>query len=187
MIQMEKELVVRSSGVCELCGGTEDLAAYALQPAREGAEGHVWACGACRGQIEAPETVDANHWRCLNDCMWSPVPAVQALAWRMLDRLRGEGWPADLLEMMYMDEETAAWARAESGAVVHLDAFGNVLQAGDTVVLTQSLNVKGSSLTAKRGTSVRNISLVHDNAEQIEGRVEGQRIVILTKYVKKAK
>ncbi|MCW8844130.1 MAG: PhnA domain-containing protein, partial [Rhodobacteraceae bacterium] len=40
--------------------------------------------------------------------------------------------------------------------------------------------------TAKRGTAVRNISLVSDNAEHIEGRVEGQRIVILTKFVKKS-
>jgi protein PhnA len=37
-----------------------------------------------------------------------------------------------------------------------------------------------------RGTAVRGISLVPDNPEQIEGRVEGQQIVILTKFVKKA-
>ena len=41
------------------------------------------------------------------------------------------------------------------------------------------------SFTAKKGTVVRNISLVPDNAGQIEGRVNGQRIVILTQYVKK--
>jgi protein PhnA len=33
---------------------------------------------------------------------------------------------------------------------------------------------------------VRGISLVADNAEHIEGRVESQRIVILTKFVKKS-
>jgi len=33
---------------------------------------------------------------------------------------------------------------------------------------------------------VRNISLVPDNGGQIEGRVEGQRIVILTEFVKKS-
>ncbi len=36
-------------------------------------------------------------------------------------------------------------------------------------------------------TAVRNISLVADNHEQIEGRVNGTQIVILTKFVKKAK
>jgi protein PhnA len=35
------------------------------------------------------------------------------------------------------------------------------------------------------GTVVKNIRLVEDNTEQIEGRIEGQVIVILTKYVRK--
>ena len=61
-----------------------------------------------------------------------------------------------------------------------------LLQAGDTITLIKDLNVKGASFTAKRGTAVRNISLVHDNPEHIEGRVEGQQIVILTKFVKKS-
>jgi len=38
----------------------------------------------------------------------------------------------------------------------------------------------------KRGTAVRNIGLVADNPAQIEGRVNDQRIVILTEFVKKA-
>jgi protein PhnA len=137
-----------------------------------------------------PDKVDANHWRCLNDSMWSTVPAVQVVAWRMLDRLRPQGWSGDLLEMLYLDEETLAWAQTEPDekeeATVHKDAFGALLQAGDTVILTQSLDVKGANFTAKRGTAVRNITLVHDNAGQIEGRVEGQKIVILTKYVRKS-
>ena len=121
--------------------------------------------------------------------MWSEVPAVKVVAWRMLDRLRTEGWPQDLLDMMYLDEETLHWAEAEAraaeNAVVHLDSNGVQLQNGDTVVLIQDLNVKGGGFTAKRGTAVRNIRLVHDNPEHIEGKVNGQQIVILTKYVKK--
>ena len=50
----------------------------------------------------------------------------------------------------------------------------------------KDLNVKGGGFTAKRGTAVRNISLVHDNHEHIEGRVNDQHIVILTQYVKKS-
>ena len=38
---------------------------------------------------------------------------------------------------------------------------------------------------AKMGTVVKNIRIVEDNTEQIEGRIEGQQIVILTKYVRK--
>ena len=67
-----------------------------------------------------------------------------------------------------------------------MDSNGTPLETGDTVVLIKDLNVKGGGLTAKRGTAVRKITLVHDNAEQIEGKVDGQQIVILTQFVKKA-
>jgi len=53
------------------------------------------------------------------------------------------------------------------------------------VVLIKDLPVKGTSMVAKRGTAVRRVSLDHENAEYIEGKVDGQQIVILTKYVKK--
>ena len=148
-------------------------------------------CKTCREQIESPEKMDANHWRCLNDSMWSQIPAVQVMAWRMLTRLSAEGWPQDLLDMLYFDNETLAWAKAsdenesDDDAVKHVDSNGTALEAGDTVTLIKDLDVKGANFTAKRGTSVRGISLVADNPEHIEGRVEGQRIVILTKFVKK--
>ena len=148
-------------------------------------------CPTCTDQINNPDSLDGNHWRCLNDSMWSPVPAVQVLAWRMLTRLQAEGWPQDLLDMLYLDDDTLAWARAtgegqtEEARELHRDSNGAVLEAGDSVTLIKDLNVKGANFTAKRGTAVRNISLVQDNPEHIEGRVEGQRIVILTQFVKK--
>jgi protein PhnA len=114
------------------------------------------------------------------------------MAWRMLSRLRAEGWPQDLLDMLYLDEDTLAWAqatgegRSDEDVVKHLDSNGAVLEAGDTVTLIKDLNVKGANFTAKRGTAVRGISLVADNPEHIEGRVNGQQIVILTKFVRKS-
>jgi protein PhnA len=185
----EQQLRARSSNACELCGATHDLGAYAVEPSDGSAERSILTCGTCRSQIEHPETMDANHWRCLNESMWSQVPAVQVMAWRLLNRLRGEGWPQDLLDMLYLDDEVRAWAESEAAteaAVKHVDSNGAELAAGDTVTLIKDLDVKGSSITAKRGTAVRNIRLVHDNPEQIEGRVDGQQIVILTKFVKKS-
>lgn len=97
----------------------------------------------------------------------------------------------DNLDMMYLDEETLAWAKAgaededEAPAEFHKDSNGNLLQTGDSVVLTKTLDVKGSSINAKLGTVVKNIRLVEDNTDQIEGRIEGQVIVILTKYLRK--
>jgi protein PhnA len=68
---------------------------------------------------------------------------------------------------------------------LHRDSNGHQLRNGDNVVLIKSLDVKGSTINAKMGTVVRNIRLVPDNVEQVEGRIEGQLIVILTKYLRK--
>ncbi len=185
----ETELQARSESKCELCGAGENIGVFEVAPSDGSADQCVLICTTCRDQIEDPEKVDANHWRCLNDSMWSQVPAVQVMAWRMLTRLRGEGWPQDLLDMLYLDDETLAWAKAgmaDENAVKHVDSNGAVLEAGDTVTLIKDLDVKGSSLTAKRGTAVRGIRLVQDNPEQIEGRVDGQTIVILTRFVKRS-
>ena len=188
-MSLDKALMQRSGSKCELCAVEENLDTYLMPSGLVGVPDEaIVTCSACKSQIEDPSTLDANHWRCLNDSMWSEVPAVQVLAWRLLNQLKDEGWPQDLIDMMYFDEYTLAWAKAylvNLGGSGHVDANGVILQTGDTVVLTQTLNVKGSSAAAKRGYAVRNISLVHDNPEQIEGKVEGQQIVILTKYVKK--
>ncbi|MBV1888721.1 MAG: PhnA domain-containing protein [Proteobacteria bacterium] len=186
----ETELQTRSESKCELCAATDNLGVYEIPPSSDGgADQSILVCGVCKPQLEGEVEIDTNHWRCLNDSMWSQVPAVQVMAWRLLDRLRGESWAQNQLEMLYLDEETLSWAQALAAGVdvvVHLDSNGAVLEAGDTVTLTKDLTVKGANFTAKRGTAVRGISLVPDNAEQIEGKVSGQRIVILTKFVKKS-
>jgi len=183
----------RSDSMCELCGSADDLDPYDVPPDPDNSvDTRILNCRYCREQIEDRVKIDVNHWRCLNDSMWSQVPVVQVMAWRMLTRLRTEGWAQDLLEMLYLDENMLAWARVteedsnDEGSVKYVDSNGALLAAGDTVTLIKDLNVKGAGFTAKRGTAVRGISLVSDNPEQIEGRVEGQQIVILTKFVKKS-
>ena len=186
---MEKQLESRSNGQCELCSSSEGLSSYTVAPkSGNSIDEMVHVCSTCKSQLTEEADVNPNHWRCLNDSMWSEVPAVKVVVWRMLNQIKGEGWPIDLLDMMYMEEDTLEWAKdgiQDENAPVHKDSNGVVLNSGDTVTIIKDLNVKGSSLVAKRGTAVRNISLVHDNAEQIEGKVEGQKIVILTQYVKR--
>ena len=188
----EKELLIRSESKCELCSSTEVLNVFEVpSSSNSSVDESVLLCSICEEQIENPDKINVHHWRCLNDSMWSQVPAVQVMAWRMLTQLNNESWAHDLLGMLYLDDETLAWAKAidvtnDEGWVKHIDSNGAVLQAGDTVVLIKDLNVKGGGFTAKRGTAVRKISLVADNPEQIEGRVNGQQIVILTKFVKKS-
>ena len=109
----------------------------------------------------------------------------------MLNRLRHESWAMDNLDMLYLDDERLVWAKAsgdhenDASVDLHKDCNGQVLQNGDSVVLIKSLDVKGSTLNAKMGAVVKNIRVVEDNTEQIEGKIEGQLIVILTKYVRK--
>jgi protein PhnA len=187
-----KSLQDRSGNQCELCASTSNLSIYNVPPNGYGTvDDSVLICETCKTQLENPESVDSNHWRCLNESMWSEVDAVKVISWRMLNRLRNEGWSRDLLEMMYLEDDVKKWAEAsgdgiaDDDKIIHKDANGVILETGDTVVLIKDLNVKGGGFTAKRGTAVRKIVLVHDNAEQIEGKVEGQQIVILTQYVKK--
>ncbi len=191
-MKLEDALKNRSENKCELCKSAESLFVYEVPPLTGAeVENSILVCGKCLAQVEKKEDLDSAHWVCLGDAMWSDVPAVQVVAWRMLNRLRAESWAADKLDMMYLDDESLAWAKAtgdhENNAAVdlHKDANGNLLHTGDTVILTKSLDVKGSTLNAKMGTVVKNIRLVEENTEQVEGKIEGQVIVILTKYVRK--
>jgi protein PhnA len=189
----ETTLRLRSNSKCELCGSSEQLVVYEIPPDSDASPDQcVLICTTCHEQVDDPQTMDVHHWRCLNESMWSQEPPVQIMAWRLLTRLSAEGWSRDLLDMLYLDEETLAWAKSagdgqgEETGIKHLDSNGAILEAGDTVTLVKDLNVKGAGFTAKRGTAVRNISLVPDTPEHIEGRVNGQQIVILTKFVKKS-
>lgn len=188
---IQEKLQDRSNNQCELCTSTNGLTVYTVPPrTEESEENSILVCAHCSEQLTDVEKTEPNHWRCLNDSMWSEVPAVKVVAWRMLDRLRGEGWPNDLLDMMYLEDDVLAWAKEGSASVqedkiIHRDCNGVVLNAGDSVVLIKDLPVKGSSMIAKRGTAVRRISLDMDNENHIEGRVDGQHIVILTQFVKK--
>lgn len=189
---MEQQLLDRSENKCELCQSAESLKLYEVLPQTGRTEDNcIMICDKCLGQIEKTEELDVKHLNCLRTSMWSAVPGVQVVTWRLLKHLKDESWAADSIDMMYMDDETLTWAQAGledegNGAdEVHKDCNGQVLEAGNSVVLTKTLDVKGSSLSAKLGTVVKNIRLVEDNTDQIEGKIEGQTIVILTKFVRK--
>lgn len=189
---MEQQLLDRSENKCELCQSADPIKLYEVLPQVSRTDDNcIMICDKCLSQIEKTEPLDVKHLNCLRTSIWSAVPGVQVVTWRLLNRLKDESWAIDSLDAMYMDEETLAWAQAgaeEEGTgadEVHKDCNGQVLEAGNSVVLTKTLDVKGSSLSAKLGTVVKNIRLVEDNTDQIEGKIEGQTIVILTKYVRK--
>ena len=191
-MKLQELLIKRSEHKCELCRSAELVKLYEVQPQQNNNEDDcVMICNKCIAQIEKKEEPDTKHWSCLTESMWSEVPGIQVISWRMLNRFRNESWAADNLDVMYLTDETLAWAKAtgdhdnDTTVDLHKDSNGTILQTGDTVTLTKSLDVKGTSLNAKLGTVVKNIRLVEENTEQIEGKIEGQVIVILTKYVRK--
>lgn len=66
------------------------------------------------------------------------------------------------------------------------DTNGNILNQGDSVLLTKDLKVKGSSINLKRGAVVKSIRLTDDPGE-IECRIGKSTIVLKTSFVKKKK
>lgn len=188
----DKELHTRSGSTCELCGVSEALKAREVPPATEpSADRCVLACDTCHEQFSGAADLDSKHWFCLRESIWSEVPAVQVVGYRILKRLQGEGWAQDLLGQIYLMEDVQAWAdavkadAAEGGdAVVTLDSNGAVLADGDSVTLIKDLDVKGGGFTAKRGTMVRNIRLI-DDPDNIEGRVNKITLVLKTKFLKR--
>ena len=188
---LNTQLQNRSNNVCEICSEKDDnLQAYAVPPKNDDSiDNVVVLCSNCLGKITASDYSDANYWRFLTGSIWSETPSVQALSYKLLGKLKAEEWAAETLDSVFLEETITEWANAEdeiaANKVVHKDSFGVELELGDTVILTQNLNVKGANFIATKGTVVRKIRLVPDNAEQIEGKIEGETIVILTKYVRK--
>lgn len=170
------------STACGLCGASP-ATDFAVAPRDDTAP----LCETCAAGVTNGPT-DGPHWQCLNEAIWSTEPAIQVLAWRLLKQM-GTAWANDVLDIAYLEPDVQSWAEAglaDPDAPVHRDSNGTILAQGDTVHLIKDLPVKGAGFTAKRGTAVRGIALVPDNAGHIEGRVEGQRIVILTEFVKKS-
>ncbi|TCK82929.1 alkylphosphonate utilization protein [Albibacterium bauzanense] len=65
------------------------------------------------------------------------------------------------------------------------DSNGNLLNDGDSVIVIKSLKVKGTQLTVKKGTVVKNIRLT-DDPDEVDCKVEKTRIVLRTEFLKRA-
>ena len=183
-MSVEKELLQRSENRCELCGSSEDFYVMEVSPSDSSADKSILVCSTCKTQIESGD-LDETHFNCLNDSMWSEVSAVKVMTYRLLNKLGRQ----DLVEMMYLEDEEKSWAEAgmnSAESVVVKDANGVILQAGDSVVILKDLDVKGAGFTAKRGTTVRNITIPQDVEGHIEGRVNGTKIYLKTEFLKKA-
>ena len=178
------QLHERCQGTCELCNNEPASQTINLNAKEDDINFQVAICNTCNSAMQNENA--AFHWRCLEGSIWSPTESVQALSYRILYQYSEQNWAADILNSVDLDERVKELAlQGTEKQEVHKDAFGSILQNGDNVVLTQALDVKGTSFTASKGTVVKKIKLVPDNPEQIEGKINEQMIVILAKFVKK--
>ncbi len=188
-MSIDSALLKRADAKCELCGAQDDLSTYDIPPITlKSLDKSILLCSTCLNQVENPETMEPNRWQCLSDRMWSPVAAVQVMSWRLLNRLKGEGWPDELLEILYMEEDVKKWAVADNTIrsldEPTLDINGVPFKTGDSAIMTKDIFITGANVTAKRGAVIKNISLT-DNARQIEGNLNGTRIVLGGRSLKK--
>ena len=184
--RLSNTLKDRAQGLCELCTTNEATFAYAVSPKNSDViENEVALCDQCISILEGTDA--GSHWQCLAGSIWNTEPSVQALSYRILYGFKDQEWANEIITSVELDETVVTWAEsAYQVSAKHLDSNGTELENGDSIVLTQQLNVKGASFMAPKGTIVRKIRLVPDNAEQIEGKINGDTIVILTKFVKKS-
>ena len=116
LLGLGKDLARRAKSRCELTGvAGVALRAYEVPPVAEipDLEHTLLLSEACHAAIQHPNTLDGREWHCLAEAVWSDFPALQVLAWRMLNHLAPrEAWARDTLAEVVLDPEIEAWARA---------------------------------------------------------------------------
>ncbi|MEN7973146.1 MAG: phnA protein [Verrucomicrobiota bacterium] len=90
------------------------LEVYELPPFGEepSVDGCIFTCEACLKQITQPKKMIPSYWRCLNNALYSEVPAVQVMSVRMLRRLADtdQHWAQELLEHAYLEPDLEEWS-----------------------------------------------------------------------------
>jgi len=190
-MSIEQSIITRANGSCEICQKETPSHIFTIHPDKEVTEQNsVHVCENCHAPLSLQQPITSDYWTFITDNLWSEIPAVQIIAYRVLNFLKNEAWAQDALDMMYLEDEVKQKADMfeYSPSLVqakHRDSLGQELFDNDTVVLTKTLDVKGSTVNARLGTVIKNIRLDKQNTDYIEGKIEGQSIMILTKYLRK--
>ena len=112
-----KDLARRAKSKCELTGAAGvPLRPYEVPPVADEPDiaRTLLISEACHEVLERPKRLQGREWQCLAEVVWSEMPAVQVVAWRMLHELaKREDWAREVIEEVYLDEEVEAWAKSE--------------------------------------------------------------------------
>ncbi len=111
-----KDLARRAKSKCELTGASGvPLRPYEVPPVSEDPDivRTLLISEACHEALEKPGKLMGREWQCLAEIVWSEMPAVQVVAWRMLNCLaKREDWAREVIEEVFLDEEVEAWAKS---------------------------------------------------------------------------
>lgn len=111
-----KDLARRAKSKCELTGAAGvRLLPYEVPPVADAPDlgRTLLVSQACHEVLENPKRLAGRQWNCLAEIVWSEMPAVQVVAWRMLKRLaQNEDWAREVIEEVFLDPEVEEWANS---------------------------------------------------------------------------
>ena len=114
-----KDLTRRAKSRCELTGAAGvPLRPYEVPPVppEPDLDRILLLSDVCHEALARPAGMDAREWHCLGEAIWSDFPALQVVAWRLLNHLaQRDDWARQTLAEVFLDPETEAWARSERG------------------------------------------------------------------------
>jgi len=84
----------------------------------------------------------------------------------------------------WQDADPALESETDGDELIVKDSNGNVLAAGDDVILIRDLKVKGSN-TLKKGAKAKGIRLVQGDHE-VDCKIDGISYLLKAMYLKKA-
>ncbi len=112
-----KDLARRAKSKCELTGASGvPLRPYEVPPVGgdPDIERTLLISEACHEVLENPAKLKGREWQGLAEMVWSDMPAVQVVAWRMLNCLaKREVWAREVIGEVFLDEEVEAWAKSD--------------------------------------------------------------------------
>jgi protein PhnA len=109
-----KDLARRAKSKCELTGAAGvRLLPYEVPPVAVEPDlaRTLLLSEACHEVLEQPKRLAGRTWQGLAEVVWSEMPAVQVMAWRMLNHMaKSEDWAREVIEEVFLDPEVEAWA-----------------------------------------------------------------------------
>lgn len=111
---MGKDLARRAKSKCEITGAAGvPLWPYEVPPvpAEPEFDRTLLISETCHEMLDHPDRLAGREWQCLTRAVWSEIPAVQVVAWRMLGELaKREDWAREALQDVFLEPEIETWA-----------------------------------------------------------------------------